>query len=154
LLKYSFSETNQHKSVTLVELGGTGDITLECKALTSRRDMRKIKGQLHQLLDPAIYTGTAVDDYLHVTLTDEGELIEPMSKLKAVYPNVLSLEYEIKERCTGEDKTSAGAEYKQQSKLELFKDFYSDITGLTFDEGKTAIVAEAIAAVDAEDRGR
>jgi DNA repair protein SbcD/Mre11 len=154
LLKYSFSETNQHKSVTLVELGSAGDISVECKVLRPRRDMRKIKGQLHQLIDPAVYKGTAVDDYLHVTLTDEGELMEPMSKLKAVYPNVLSLEYEMKERCAGEDKTSAGAEYKQQSKLELFKDFYSDITGLIFDERKTAIVAEVIAAVDDEDRGR
>lgn len=154
LLKYSFSETNQHKSVTLVELGAAGGISVDCKVLRPQRDMRRIKGQLYQLLDPAVYKGTAVGDYLHVTLTDEGELMEPMSKLKAVYPNVLSLEYEIKERCAGEDKTSAGAEYKQQSKLELFKDFYSDITGLTFDERKMAIVAEVIAAVDVEDRGR
>jgi exonuclease SbcD len=152
LLKYSFSEVKQHKSVTLVKLDSTGEINVECKALSPKRDMRKIKGRLDDLLDPQVYSGTPLDDYLHVTLTDKGELIEPMSKLKAVYPHVLSLDYEVKERCAGADKTSAGEGYKYQSKLELFRNFYSDITGQEFDEQKAAIVAAVITAAEIEDR--
>lgn len=153
LLKYSFSEANQCKSVTLVQIGPQGEVEVECKALSPKRDMRNIKGQLDALLDPKVYRGTAVDDYLHVTLTDEGELLEPMSKLKAVYPNVLSLDYEVKERCAGENKTSAGEGYKHKSKLELFQNFYSDITGQEFNEAKARIVAEVITAAEIEDRG-
>lgn len=153
LLKYSFSEAKQHKSVTLVQIGPIGEIAVECKALSAKRDMRKIKGPLDLLLDSKTYTGTAVSDYLHVTLTDEGELIEPMSKLKTVYPNVLSLDYAVKERCAGEDKTSAGDGYKHKSRLELFKSFYSDITGQEFDKQKAEIVAAVISAAEIEDRG-
>lgn len=58
-----------------------------------------------------------------MVLTDEGELIEPMSKLRRVCPNVLSLEIEVKDRQVGESKTSAGAGYKQKSKLDLFWGF-------------------------------
>ena len=153
LLKYSFSEVNQHKSVSLVEIGPNGEFAVECKALAPRHDMRKIKGELQALLDPLVYGGSSIDDYLHVTLTDHGELIEPMSRLKAVYPNILSLDYEVRERCTGEDKTSAGEGYKNKSKLELFKNFYSDITGQNFDAHQAKIVAEVINAAEIEDGG-
>lgn len=154
LLKYSFSEVNQRKSVTFVQIGQTGAVSVEYKRLNPKRNMRKIKGRLQDLINPKVYQGTPVEDYLHVTLTDEGDLIEPMNKLKAVYPNVLSLDYEVKERCAGEDKTSAGEGYKLKSRLELFGDFYSDITGLQFDEQKAALVAKVISQAETEDRER
>lgn len=153
LLKYSFSEAKQQKSVTLAHIGKEGELVVECKTLLPLRDMRRIKGTLKALLDPEVYQDTNVEDYLHITLTDEGELIEPMSKLRAVYPNVLSLDIEVKERQVGESKTSAGQGYKHKSKLALFGDFYADMTGQEFSEEKAAIVAKTIGAVETEDRG-
>jgi exonuclease SbcD len=94
-----------------------------------------------------------VDDYLHVTLTDEGELLEPMAKLRQVYPNVLSLEFLTKDRMAGEDKTSAGEGYKQKSKLELFQDFYCDLTGKEFTPEKKSLVAEVIEDIEKQERG-
>lgn len=152
LLKYSFSETKQDKSVTQVEIGADGQLMVECKSLPLRRNMRKIKGSLKKLLDPAVYVDTAVDDYLHVTLTDEGELIEPMSKLRKVYPNILSLDIERKERQVGESKTSAGKGYKYKSKLELFSDFYIDMTGQPFSTEKDLLVQKVIDIVETQER--
>ena len=153
LLKYSFSEAKQHKSATLAHIGKDGELSLECKTLFPLRDMRQIKGTLKALLDPAVYQDTNVEDYLHVTLTDEGELIEPMSKLRTVYPNVLSLDIEVKERCVGESKTAASQGYKHKSKLALFSDFYTDMTGQDFSQEKAAIVAQTIGIAETEDRG-
>lgn len=153
LLKYSFSETKQEKSVTLVQIGKDGELSIECKALLPLRNMRRIKGTLKGLLDPEVYGSTNVEDYLHVTLTDEGELIEPMGKLRTVYPNVLSLDMEIKERRVGESKTSAGEGYKHKSKLDLFSDFYRDMTGQEFSEEKALIVAKTISDAENEERG-
>lgn len=153
LLKYSFSEAKQKKSVTLAHIDKEGEVIVECKALLPLRDMRRIKGSLQALLDPAVYQDTNTQDYLHVTLTDEGELIEPMSKLRAVYPNVLSLEIENKDRQVGESKTAAGQGYKHKSKLELFSAFYTDMTGQDFSQEKAAIVAQTISAVETEERG-
>jgi len=152
-LKYSFSEAKQQKSVTVAQIGKDGHLIVECKTLLPLRDMRRIKGTLQALLDPAVYQHTNVEDYLHVTLTDEGELIEPMSKLRTVYPNVLSLDIEVKERCVGESKTAAGQGYKHKSKLALFGDFYADMTGQDLGSEKTAIVAKTIGIVETEDRG-
>jgi len=153
LLKYSFSEARQQKSATMVHISKDGELILECKTLSPLRDMRRIKGTLKDLLDPAVYTGTNVEDYLHVTLTDEGEMIEPMSKLRTVYPNVLSLDIEVKERQVGESKTAAGQGYKHKSKLALFGDFYADMTGQDFNVEKAAIVVKTIETVENEDRG-
>ena len=152
-LKYSFSEAKQLKSVTVAQIGKEGHLIIECKPLIPLRDMRRIKGTLKALLDPSVYQDTNIEDYLHVTLTDEGELIEPMSKLRSVYPNVLSLEIEVKERCVGESKTAAGEGYKKKSKLALFGDFYADMTGQQLKDEKSAIVAKIIGTVETEDRG-
>ncbi|HHV64308.1 MAG TPA: exonuclease SbcCD subunit D [Peptococcaceae bacterium] len=152
LLKYSFSEANQQKGITIVNIGSDGRVEYEEKFLRVRRDMRKIKGELAALLDPSVYEGTNTEDYLHVTLTDEGELLEPMAKLRQVYPNVLALEFANKERQAGESKTSAGEGYKQKSKLELFRDFYCDITGKEFTQEKEEIIAGIIAEVESQER--
>lgn len=153
LLKYSFSEANQKKAVTLVKLGADGNVEVEHKTLPVKRDFRRIKGELEALLDPAVYENTNVEDYLHVTLTDQGELLEPMAKLRTVYPNVLTLEFERMNITEGEGKTSAGEGYKQKSKLELFRDFYLNITGREFTTEKEIVIAEAIKEAEAEERG-
>lgn len=153
LLKYSFSEAKQEKSVTIVEIDEEGQVALSYQALVPLRNMRQIKGQLQDLLDPEVYRETNVEDYLHVILTDEGELLEPMSKLRTVYPNVLSLEMEGKERQVGESKTSAGLGYKQKSKLDLFADFYEDMTGQEFSPQKATLVGKTIEMVETEERG-
>lgn len=153
LLKYSFSEIKQKKGITIVNIGPDGIVNYEYKPLKILRDMRKIKGQLHALLDPSIYKDTNVDDYLHVTLTDEGELLEAMAKLRQVYPNVLALEFESKDREAGENKTSAGEGYKQKTKLELFRHFYCDITGKEFTPEKENLVSKVIEEVEKEERG-
>lgn len=153
LLKYSFSETKQEKSVTLAQIGKNGELAIDCKTLRPLRNMRRIKGTLKELLEPKAYEAVSVEDYLHVTLTDEGELIEPMGKLRTVYPNVLSLDIEIKERQTGESKTSAGEGYKNKSKLDLFSDFYKDMTGQEFSEEKALLAARFISIEETEERG-
>jgi exonuclease SbcD len=153
LLKYSFSEAKQEKSVTIAQIDKAGELQIECRALVPLRDMRRIQGVLKDLLDPAVYSKGNVEDYLHVILTDEGDLIEPMSKLRAIYPNVLSLEIAVKERQVGDSKTSAGSGYKQKSKLALFGDFYQDMTGQEFSADKAAIVAKTISVVETEERG-
>ncbi|MBP2654035.1 MAG: repair exonuclease [Firmicutes bacterium] len=153
LLKYSFSEVTQKKSFTVVTLEADGTVNLDLKEISPRRDMRRIKGTLKELLNPSVYKESNVEDYLHVTLSDEGGLIEPMSRLRTVYPNVLALDFEIKERIAGEAKTAAGTGYKSKSKLELFRDFYCDITGKEFNSEKAAILAKVIGTVEAEERG-
>lgn len=149
LLKYSFSEVRQKKSVTIVNMDEKGNVEIRLQELTAIRDMREIKGKLNDLLVNEVYKDTNTEDYMNVRLTDDGELIEPMSKLRTVYPNVLSLTRE-QQNSNLNSKSSAAQDYKSKSKLELFKEFYTDITGREFNEDKASIVEDAIKKVEKE----
>lgn len=154
LMKYSFSEAHQRKSMTLVEMDGQGEISLSTLCLKPQRDMRKIQGSLQQLLDPQVYESVNREDYLMVTLTDAGELIDPLGKLREVYPNVLRLERSALPQMSHGSKVSAGADHQKKTKLELFHQFYEQVTGLVFDEEKAALVKDALAQVESRERSR
>lgn len=152
LMKYSFSEAMQKKSVTLVEMDGKGTVEVEQIELTKLRDMRVIKGELENLLDEQVYGEANTDDYIMAILTDRGELLDPISKLRAVYPNILKLERAHYERIAGEDRTSAGGEFINKNPLELFKEFFESTTGDTFDADKTEIINGIMATIEKDRR--
>lgn len=144
LLKYSFSEVLQKKSVAMIEMDSQGHTEVTLHQLEPVRDMRVIKGKLENLVDVGVYGDTNIDDYIMAVLTDEGELIDPINTLRAVYPNILRVEKESYDRVTGADQTSASENFKQKNPLELFYEFYENISGEVFDEDKMDIVTKVV----------
>lgn len=144
LLKYSFSEATQNKSVVMIELDGKGDTSIVFHQLEPIRDMRVLKGKLENLVDVGVYGKTNTDDYVMAVLTDKGELIDPITTLRGVYPNVLRVEKETYDRVTGDNQTSASEHFKQKNPLALFNEFYENISGDVFDEEKAGIVGKVV----------
>ncbi|MDO4305869.1 MAG: exonuclease SbcCD subunit D [Eubacteriales bacterium] len=122
-LKYSFSEAEQQKSVTIVEMKEKGNIEI-CKIpLSPLRDMRKIRGTYLQITERSFYEGTNTEDYLHVTLTDEEDIPDGLQKLRIIYPNLMRLEYD-NQRTRENRSVEADRTIEQKSELELFGDFF------------------------------
>lgn len=146
-LKYSFSEVNQKKSVTIIEFEDKNNMNVYLRELKPLRDMRIIKGPLDKLLSKEVYEGTNVEDYISAVITDKGEIMDIMSKLKAVYPRVLEVK---REGFIGDeiDKLNKAADYKDKSKLELFTEFYRDITGNELDEDKNQVIEKIMEKVE------
>lgn len=149
LLKYSFSEVNHKKGATIVNINKYGEIEIDFREFKPKRDMRIIKGPLEKLISPEIYKGTNIEDYVYAFLTDEGELVDPIAKLRAVYPNIMGLsrEEEIKKE---DSKTSAGQGYKNKTKLQLFKEFYNSITGKDLEKESLQIITNVIEKIEKE----
>ena len=142
-LAYSFSECGQEKSVVLVELDESGRVSMECIPLRPRRRMRKLKGDLISLTDPMVVSMESCEDYLQITLTDEEELIDPIGTLRRVYPNVMQLLFEKREKeLSGE--FDAGIEMKKKRTDELFNEFYELIRGHEMDEARKKVIQEVI----------
>ena len=80
ILKYSFSEQHQHKSVTLVELGTQTPIDIRLLPLTSMRDVRILEGELDTLLAQG-KTDAKREDYLMVRLLDKHAILDAMANL-------------------------------------------------------------------------
>ena len=94
LLKYSFSEINHKKSVTLVELGPKGEVNIELKPIKPLRDMREIKGTYMELTARDFYRNFNTDDYYHIILTDEDDIYDAAAKLRVIYPNLMKITYD------------------------------------------------------------
>ena len=94
LLKYSFSEINHKKSVTLVELGPKGEVNIELKPIKPLRDMREIKGTYMELTARDFYRNLNTDDYYHIILTDEDDIYDAAAKLRVIYPNLMKITYD------------------------------------------------------------
>ena len=93
-LKYSFSEKDHVKSVTVVELEEKGTVHVRTLPLTPLHDLRQIRGSYEELTLREKYLGTAVEDYLHVVLTDEEDVPGAIGRLRSIYPNIMKLDYD------------------------------------------------------------
>lgn len=152
LLKYSFSEATQNKSVALITMDEKGQVEIELKKLHARRDMRVIKGELLSLIDKKVYSGANTDDYIMALLTNRGELIDPIGVLRSVYPNILRLERAQFDREAGDNRTSAGADFIKKGPLELFTEFYENVSEEVLTDNKKAVVATVINALNQKER--
>lgn len=93
-LKYSFSEVNGSKSVTVVELKAKGILSVRTVDLAPRRDMKEIRGKYMDIMDRDFYKNENRDNYFRITLTDEEDVVDAMGRLRTVYPNLMKLNYD------------------------------------------------------------
>lgn len=142
-LKYSFSESNHKKSVTVVEMGEKGNVKIRTAPLTPKRDMREIKGTFDEIMLKENYDGTNTDDYLHITLTDEQDIHDAMNKLRIVYPNVMKLDYDNK-RTRSALAAGMAENAEKKSPLTLFSEFYSNQNGQPMSDTQSAFVLNLI----------
>lgn len=130
-LKYSFSEATQKKSVTVVEIGSENCVKIRTLPLTPLHDLREIRGPIGELLSPEVAAAANPEDYLHVTLTDEGEVLDAIGRLRAVYPNIMRLDFARKEsQELHEEELRLG----EKSPQELFAEFFEKQYGTALTE--------------------
>ena len=142
-LKYSFSEAGHVKSVTVVDIGAKGELTVRTVPLVPMHDMRELRGSYWELTLKENYEGTATDDYVRITLTDEEDIPDVMGKLRAIYPNIMNVAYDNKRtRAKTEIEELEDAEHK--SPLDIFGELYEKQNGQPMSGEQTAFMKELI----------
>ena len=142
-LKYSFSEADHKKSVTIVELLEKGNVRVSTVPLIPRRDMRKLRGTYMDVTAKDHYTAENKMDYLQITLTDEEDVPGALQKLRTVYPNLMRLEYDNKRTRENREVQAVEAQ-EQKSELELFEEFYELLNNEPMKEEQTEFVEKLI----------
>ena len=123
-LKYSFSESKDIKSITMLDIKEKGNIKLDFIPLTPLRDMVEIKGSYNELMLKSFYENTSLtDDYVHITLTDEEDIPDVITKLRVVYKNIMKLDYD-NQRTKKSSEINLINDMESKSPLELFDTFY------------------------------
>lgn len=141
MLKYSFSEQHQNKSVTLVELDPLGVANISLLPLKAYRDVRIIEGELAALLEQG-KTDVNREDYLMVRLLDKTAILDAMGKLRSVYPNVLHLERTGLMADNG--KVALSRDHIKKGELDMFSDFFSQVSGAPMTEGQQQAMTATI----------
>ncbi|QED47663.1 exonuclease SbcCD subunit D [Cytobacillus dafuensis] len=144
LLKYSFSEAKQEKSVSIIEIDEKGKLDIRSRSLTPKKDMREIEGYLDEILDPGFYEKKNLEDYIKIILHDEGALIDPINKLRQIYPNVLHLERKIENIDKKKKQFFTSVKEEKKSEIELFKHFYQEMTTSEFTDEKIDVMSDVI----------
>lgn len=122
-LKYSFSEINHTKSVTIADVGDN-DITIKTVPLKPFHDMVHLKGEFKELMTPGSHIFNT-DDYIYVTLTDEQDIPDAIGRLRILYPNIMKLDYDNTRTRKYNDSFDADIEQRQEKQpIELFEELY------------------------------
>ncbi len=147
-LKYSFSEEHQRKAVTLVELDAQGKASVEQIPLLPLHDMRILEGSLVELLAAGV-NDLHREDYLLIRLTDTHAILDVMSKLREVYPNVLHLERPgLMARGEG---LEVNRDRLKKGELAMFEDFFGQVSGEALSEKQREIVAATLETLHREE---
>ena len=124
-LKYSFSEARQKKSVTFAELKEKGRVEITAVPLAPLRDMREIRGPIAGLTKQENASFGSREDYIRATLTDGHAVADAAERLRAVYPNLMCIDFESARSAeAGPSKTAASGDVAHRTPQELFEEFY------------------------------
>lgn len=148
-LKYSFSEEGHRKSVTVVNLGEKGQLELQLRPLQPKHDLHSIRGAFAEVTDKSFYSGTAVDDYLHVILTDEDDVPEAMGRLRVIYPNIMKLSYD-NTRTRANRLIDGATDVQRKSPLELFSELYELQNNQPMSDAQRNLAQQLIEAIQEE----
>lgn len=150
-LKYSLSEADHTKSVTVVDIPDNKKIEIRTVPLVPMHELREVKGTFDELMDRRNYEGTAVDDYLYVVLTDEDDVPDALGKLRTVYPNVMKLGYDNnRTRVTQTIDDAAVLEGKKP--IDLFEELYEKQNNRQMSDEQRKFVQNIIDSVWREER--
>lgn len=127
-LKYSFSEADHKKSVTIVDFLEKGNVQIFTKELLPLRDMIKLKGTFHELVTHDFYKKLDAESYVQITLLDEEDIPNAFGKLSTVYPNLMQLRYE-NTRTMNSLELSMDEQSVKLSPENLFLEFYETMNG-------------------------
>ncbi|MGL4655878.1 MAG: exonuclease SbcCD subunit D [Sarcina sp.] len=143
LMKYSFSEMNN--KVGVIETILNKDKSIESREIDFqlKRDFRELRGKLEDLISVEYSENQKKDDYIKVVLENNRDVVEPMQRLRGVYPNIMELRYEdVFKAIDLEEERLEGL--KNKSPFELTVDFFTAVGREDVLEGAVDIVKDVL----------
>lgn len=131
LMKYSFNEVNQRKSITIVD---TDDYSISFHELEPKIDVRIIRGEYVALIKESS------DDLLMIELLDDKIIPYAVDHLRVRYPHLLQIIYPniTKKNHIIHDRQ----ELERKTLLELYQQFYHHVNDKELDQEYIDLIIE------------
>ena len=143
---FSFSEADDRKSVTIVELDADGVRDVRLVETPVDRSLREVRGRLDDLLERAATDLAEVAEcYVRVVLTDPSRPASPMERLRRHWPFTLSIAFEpdVERRDPGSDLARLAAATDPVQVCELFVEYVDNVAPTADERAVLRDVVEA-----------
>ncbi len=153
MLKYSFSEVNQNKCLTILDFKEKGNLKIDTSiTIKPLRDMRVIKGPIEELTSEDVYSKTNREDYIRAIITNEEQVYDAIGQIKKIYPNTLRLDIKnSKSEIQQTLQISDLDDIKKKDEVELFNEFYQYQNNQELNESQLDIMKQVVKEVKKEE---
>lgn len=153
ILKYSFSEVNQNKCLTILDFKEKDCLDIKFIPLKPLRDMRVIKGPIEELVKEENYSATNRDDYIRAIITNEDPVYDAIGQIKRIYSNTLRLDIENSKVINGLDVNMTDLDsIKKKDEVELFNEFFNFQHNQDLNEVQLDIIKDVVKDVRREEK--
>ncbi|MFJ2979407.1 exonuclease SbcCD subunit D [Curtobacterium sp. NPDC087082] len=137
-LAFSFGERHQQKSVTVVDLDDSGQVTAELVPAPVPRRLVDVRATIDEIESGA--HRSAADAWVRVAVTDTVHPERMYARVKDHFPHALAITHEPADRA---ERAAARAVTATSDPVEVAADFVSFATGTAPDDDDRAILTEA-----------
>ena len=142
-LKYSLSELNHQKVMPVISLNEKGCKEIELVPLVPKRDLRQISGTFDEIMKKSKEDPYCKEDFIDIVLRDEDEVLDAISTLRTVYPNVLKISYDNKATKASENVEKIDG-IDEKKPFEIFEAFYNSRRGAEMDASQREYIQSLI----------
>ena len=137
-LKYSFSEVNDKKTITIADMDANGGVEFNFIPTSPLHDWVDLRGTYNELTALQYYDSKPElrENYVRVTLTDENDIPDAINKLRTIYHNIMEVLYDNKRTRTKSIVVNDIDATRQKTPTELFAEFYE------MQNGESSLTAE------------
>jgi len=147
-LKYSFSESTNTKTITILDIGD--EIKVEELEVVPLRETRVIKGTFDEVLAVA-QKDIHKDDYIKVEITDKYAGMEAVELFRTYYNNLLNISGRMNEI---EENELTVYELHKMTPNDILEKFYREVTGYDVTEEQINLFQQAMTAIQDEEESK
>lgn len=144
-LKYSFSEVNDKKSISIIEINGEDTPIVTERTLAPLHEWYDLSGTYDELSAKSFYDGKGYQEaFVRITLTDEDDIPDGMRKLKSIYHRLMELRYDNKRTRAGMTSIGKPMDVEALQPDKLFGDLFEKQNGQALSEEQKRYMNETI----------
>lgn len=141
-LKYSFDEVNNKNSITLVDVS-KDKLDISEILLKPKRDLVVLKGKFDEIMSKDYISKLNLENYYQITLTDDEDIVDGARKLRAIYKNLLKIEYDNR-RTNSTIVLNTINKIEEKTPIDLFNEFYASMNGKELNSEQINIMKDII----------
>ncbi|MEG0593045.1 MAG: exonuclease SbcCD subunit D [Coprobacillus sp.] len=146
LMRYSFDEVKQNKSIVIVD---TKDMNISFYELHPSQTLQRYKATFKDFMNPSYISNK--QDFLSFELEDSTLIPHAIDQLRVIYPYLLQITYSYIINQQNQISSHSIQSIEQMDTMTLFENFYKEMKEQVLDSSQQKIVSDLLEKVGNQD---